>query len=377
MSEFADAMNKLMNCRRSITSKNKEIEKRREILETVSSTYVSKKKDEAKIEAIDSKIAQKVAGFETTIDYYKSEINNAESRLTADVSRIEEKYMKQIDIIRQKAEAEISKLQTTLDNERKKFHDKFETYRMYCQTAIQSTEQKRDLLTEPLEKKKELLQQTMEKTEEDDKILVRLKVELKQLLESEKELEEQYQTISKEDEMKQEQRRKQRLYEESIKLQEMRQQEAFQRQRELEVLMSQRAAEKAADEEKWERQRQERVLALEEEQRKEKQKEDTKKHRLRFQKEIFPLLSEKASRIFVFLKNSVDVELYNEAMKKETLESCEAFLLSHEDIFELITTFEMNEYPRLLRDVQDDYDNRTLWEQVRFIKQFHKKQLNL
>lgn len=351
MAEVLELTNKISTVKKAIKDKQKEVEKRREVIETVSSTYVSRKKDEAKIEAIDTKISQKVAGIDKTIDYYKKEIEQAERKFSDDS-----------ELLRKKLETEITKLE-----------NKFTAYRLYCQEAIRGQEEKRDLLTEPLEKKKELLEQTREKSEEDDKVLVRLKIEMKQLLDEEKELQERWSDACKEEEDKQERRRKQAQAEAEEKMNEIRRQEAYDRERQLEIVASQRAAEKAADEERWARQREERKQTYDKEKEKDKQKEEAKTYRHRFLTQFYPSLSEKAGKIYDFFKNSSDPEIYKEAMKKETLGECEDYLLEYEETYDLITDFETTRYSKLMKDLRDEFDNMSPWEQVRFIKQQEKK----
>ena len=351
MSAVIDSMFKQVAIQKSIETKRKEIEKRREVMETTSSTNVSRKKDEAKIEAIDSKISSKVNTIDKTIDYYKNEIEKSEKKFNND-----------IDNLRKKLETEIEKLES-----------KFTLYRSYCQDGIRREQEKKDLLTEPLEKKKELLQQIMEKSEEDDKVLVRLKVEMKQLQEEEKETQKRYLEECKLNEEKLERQRQTIIYENKLLMRQQELVEEAKRQKQFEELSSQRAAEKAADEERWARQKEERIKEASLEKEKNEQKEKRLAARNYFLTTIFPSLSDKAAKIYNFFKNSDDDVIYKEAIKMETVDECEKYLFSNEDTYDLITDFEEKKYPKISQESQDEYDNKTLWQKVKFLKQQNKK----
>lgn len=358
---------------KAIESKRKEIEKRREVLETTSSTNVSRKKDEAKIEAIDSKISFKVNTIDKTIDYYKNEIEKSEKKFNIDN-----------DILRKKIETEVEKLEKKFNDDKEivckkieidieRLENKFSTYRSYCLDALRREQEKKDLLTEPLEKKKELLQQIMEKSEEDDKVLVRLKVEMKQLQEEEKEAHKRYLEECKLDEEKLERQRQTMIYENKLLMRQQELVEEAKRQKQFEELSSQRAAEQAADEERWARQKEERIREASLEKEKNEQKEKRLAARKYFLTTIYPSLSDKAAKIYDFFKKSDDVVIYKEAMEMETVDECEKYLFSKEDTYDLITDFEEKKYPKISKESQDEYDNKTLSEKVKFLKQQNKK----
>ena len=102
-------------------------------------------------------------------------------------------------------------------------------------------------------------------------------------------------------------------------------------------------------------------------------KEKDRTARIRFNSKIYPSLDEKATAIYDFFKKSDDVEIYKEAMKKETVESCQEYLLEHQGTYDLVTTFESEKYPEMSSEAQTEYDNKTLWKQVSYIQQLDKK----
>lgn len=345
----ANSLNdKLCKLNRDIASKKKEIEKRREVIETVSSTYVSRKKDEAKLEAIDTKISSKTAIIDKTIDYYKTEIEKSERKLQDD-----------IEIIKKKADIEIEKLK-----------NKFESYRLYCLSSLQAAEEKRTVLTEPLEKKKEALEATMDKSEDDDKLLVRLKVELKQMVEDERETNELFMKTSKEES---ERRIRQAKAEERTALEEARVKEAIQRERELQYVMAERQQEKQKDEERWAQRRKQEEEDREKEKLLAVQREKEKTQKERFQSEIYPNLSDTAKEIFTFFKYHVDPHLVRKARNCSTVEECETYLVDYQDTVTVLENFKQEEYSSLSAEKQDQYDQlNSLDEQLRFIKKLNQ-----
>jgi chromosome segregation ATPase len=347
MSELLAVMNSIVSVEKAIETKKKEIEKRREVIETTNATNSSKKKDEAKIEAIDAKISSKVSSIDKTIDYYQNEIKLGEQKLSDE-----------IDLLRKKLDTEIQKLE-----------NKFSTYRQYCQEAIRSQNDKRDLLTEPLEKKKELLQQTMDKTEDDDKTLVRLKVELKQLEADAKDNQRRYQEECRLHEEKVERQRKQYVYEEQQRMADVQRQETYQRQKQLELLASQRAADQAADEAKWARQKEERKHQDHLETLRRQEKEQRLAARERFNSSIYPLLSDTADAIYSFYRKNGEDTIYKAAHEFDTVEDCETYLLSQKDTYDLVTQFMTSQYKKLSKKDQDAFDTKTFSDQVEFLTQ--------
>jgi len=373
MSAVIDSMFKQVAIQKSIETKRKEIEKRREVMETTSSTNVSRKKDEAKIEAIDSKISSKVNTIDKTIDYYKNEIEKSDKKFNNDIDNLRKKIETEVEKLEKKFNDDKEIVCKKLETEIEKLESKFTLYRSYCQDGIRREQEKKDLLTEPLEKKKELLQQIMEKSEEDDKVLVRLKVEMKQLQEEEKETQKRYLEECKLNEEKLERQRQTIIYENKLLMRQQELVEEAKRQKQFEELSSQRAAEKAADEERWARQKEERIKEASLEKEKNEQKEKRLAARNYFLTTIFPSLSDKAAKIYNFFKNSDDDVIYKEAIKMETVDECEKYLFSNEDTYDLITDFEEKKYPKISQESQDEYDNKTLWQKVKFLKQQNKK----
>jgi hypothetical protein len=377
MSEPQEKMMAVINTRKAIEAKEKEIAKRRVVIETISSTNLSKVKDDAKVEAIDSKITNKISSFDKTINYYRDEITKSEKKYSEELDALKSKLEKEEAILVKKFETQVETLTKKLENEKeilkdkletesRKLENKFNSYRDYCHKAMNFQDEKRDVATQPLEKKKELIQQTFEKTEDDDRVLVRLKVEKEQLLEAEQEYLRQFTEACRLEDEKNQRRREIAQREVLEKMAELKRQEEYQRQLEFERLQSERAAERQKDEERWAQQKEERIEG-------EKMKEKDKTVRIRFNSKIYPSLDEKATAIYDFFKKSDDVEIYKEAMKKETVESCQEYLLEHEDTYDLVTTFESEKYPEMTKEAQDDYDNKTLWKQVSYIQQLDKK----
>jgi hypothetical protein len=377
MSEVQEKMLAAINARKSIEAKEKEIEKRREVIETISSTNLSKVKDDAKVEAIDSKITNKISSFDKTINYYRDEIAKSEKKFNDDLFNLRTKIEQDESILVKKFETQVETLTKKLENEKellrgkleietRKLESKFTTYRDYCHKAMNFQDEKKDVATQPLEKKKELIQQTFEKTEDDDRVLVRLKIEKKQLEEAEKEYMKQFTEACRLEEQKNQRRREAAQRELLEQMAELKRQEEYQRQQEFERLQSEREAQRKKDEERWAQQKVETIEG-------EKMKEKDKTVRIRFNSKIYPSLDEKATAIYDFFKKSDDVEVYKEAMKKETVESCQEYLLEHQDTYDLVTTFESEKYPEMSSEAQTEYDNKTLWKQVSYIQQLDKK----
>jgi hypothetical protein len=388
MSEVVEKMNAIMNTKKALEAKEKEIEKRRIVIETTSSTNLSKIKDEAKVEVIDSKISNKISSFDKTINYYREEITKSEKKLNEDLETLKsktekqlstldttlyyeeealrKKYESQLDSLTKRIEKEKQSLKDKLETETRKLEGKFFTYRDYCHMSMKFQDEKKDVATQPLEKKKEFLQQTLEKTEDDDKILVRLKVEKQQLEEAEKEFTRQFTEACRLEEVKNQRRREAAQRENFEQMAELQRQEQYKRQQEYEMLQKEREAQRQKDEERWAQNKLERIEG-------EKMKEKDKTVRIRFNSKIYPSLDEKAIAIYDFFKKSDDVEVYKEAMKKETVESCQEYLLEHQDTYDLVTTFESEKYPEMSSEAQTEYDNKTLWKQVSYIQQLDKK----
>lgn len=323
-----------------IEKKKLEVDKRREVIATIANTYVAKKKDEAKLQVIDMKIQSKVQAFEQTISYYKSEIEKAEKKLQDD-----------IDVIKKKMEVEIEKLQ-----------NKFETYRAYCLTGIQTTSEKRDSLTEPLEKKKEILEASMVKEEDDDKVLVRLKIELGQLVDREKELEEALSKAMEEEQKARVAERNTMMLENAEKLRMAQAEEAEKARQQYALLKDQ---ERIAEEARWEKQKEQRKVEILREKELSEEKAMMRDARKKFTEEIYPSLSDKAVKIFNTFKESVDPEFtYKEAMKKQTVEECEEFLLRYEEMIDAV----LNHIENLSDDAQMTYSSLSIWEQYRRLR---------
>jgi hypothetical protein len=410
MSEVVEKMSAIMNTKKALEAKEREIEKRREVFQTTESTNLSKIKDEAKVDAIDHKITTKELSFEKTINYYRDEITKSEkkfnedletlkSKITSDIYKLEAKLQSEEDTLQKKFEAQLQHLKDKFQSEeeilRKKFENnvsaiknrtendkealrgkleietrskesRFNTYRDYCHKAMKFQDEKKDVATQPLEKRKELLQQTFEKTEDDDRVLVRLKIEKRQLEELEKELTRQFTEACRLEEQKNQRRREAAQREILEQMAELKRQEDYQRQQEFERLQSEREAQRQKDEERWAQQKVETIES-------EKMKEKDRTVRIRFNSKIYPSLDEKATAIYDFFKKSDDVEIYKEAMKKETVESCQEYLLEHQGTYDLVTTFESEKYPEMSSEAQTEYDNKTLWKQVSYIQQLDKK----
>jgi hypothetical protein len=340
LSTLLHITDKIIANEKSITKKRQEIEKRREVVETTSSTTLSQKRQEQKVSKIDDKIKKEVETVDKTIDYYKSEIDKAQKKMEAD-----------LQVTEQKATLEMEKIR-----------NKFENYRLYCQDFIQQHNTKRSTIITPLEKQKEVVLEMMEKSEEDDKVLVRLKVELKQLLDDQKELEDESKKLQ-----------------ESVALQQKREREEFRQQEEEKFRAIQREElerarvekeqrdelERQRKEEKWSAQKEQRVQELKEEKVKEETRHQDKTIIRRFQLEIYPKLSDKAVMIYNFLKDATDPHrTYKDAQKIETLEECEQFLLQYEDTFTKITSY----CNKLSEDGQLEFESLALSDQLRKIQ---------
>jgi len=359
MSNFNLITDKIIANEKSITKKRQEIEKRREVVETTSSTNLAKKKESHKIEKLDNKITAKSESFDQTITYYKTEIEKSEKKCDSDCSILSEKIEKEIDVIRQKAEAEICKIRNRYDIEKKKLEEKFYNYREYCLSAIQVAEEKKEKAVIPFERTKEVLQESLEKSEEDDKVLVRLKVELKQLLDDQKELDDEF-----------------KKHQESVALQQKKQREEFRQQEEEKFRAIQREElerarvekeqrdelERQRKEEKWSAQKEQRVQEIKEEKEKEVTKQQDKTTLRRFQLEIYPKLSDKAVMIYNFLKDATDPhKTYKDVHEFETVDETEEFLSKYEDTYTKITSY----CNKLSEEQQLEFESLSLSEQLR------------
>jgi hypothetical protein len=187
MSEPQEKMMAVITTRKAIEAKEREIEKRKKVIETISSTNRSKRKDDAKVEAIDSKITNTILSYEKTINYYRDEITKSEKKFNEDLRNLRAKIELEESILQKKFEIQKGLLKNKYEFECQKLELRFYSYRDYCHEAMKFQDEKKDLETQPLEKKKESLQKTLEKTEDDDRVLVRLKIEKRQLQELENE----------------------------------------------------------------------------------------------------------------------------------------------------------------------------------------------
>lgn len=339
-------MDRMEKTRKTITEKKKEISKRREVLETLASTSAAKKKEEGRIQLLDVKIEQKTAKHEKTIQYYRTEIETA----------------------RKRSEDEIAVLEAKFEAAKKKVEDKFSTYQLYCQQAIQHEEEKMGVSTQPLEVQKEMLEQSLKRTEEDDKTLVRLKVELDQL---EKRLEEEQTNWTQECKIEKEQSQKR--------------QEEFMRQ-EMERLQMMQAIEtekakaeldyKKAMEKKEEQERKQRyadTLKKEEEAQRAKMEEKTLAltTRQRFMTDFYPKLSPEATAIYKTLKDmeaGLPTPLYKDAHIQDTLEDCEQFLLGFSKDFKELEAFEQGGLKRWTFAERDVYETLGFYDRLKVMK---------
>jgi len=357
----------LRKIRKDIEDLKFKIEKRRETLETKGSTVIARKKEQARLEGIDEQIVSKTAAIDKTIDYYKMEIQTAERKLEDEKSTVEKKLEGELETLQLKYEAEKKKLEDKYEVQKKKLDDKFSTYRIYCMTQVSSQEQKRAVITEPLEKKKETLQQLLDKTEDDDSYLVGYKIDLRRLEAEEKKAVESLQNEIRYDEEKREKRRRQAELDAKLELERHQQLEREKALKERELVNQQKQQEKAADEERWLRQKEERKKQLEEEEFKQRQKETATNLYQTFIKTFYPLLKEKSKAIYKFLKEDVEA-LHKEVWTKETLEDCEKFLSQFEEDYDTIKDFEENKLQSLSSEQQLSFSNKSIQQQIKFIK---------
>lgn len=138
-------LTKASSLQSEITKKEKEIEKRKELAEQMSQSESLKQKNQLKENKIDAKIQKEQTTLESRRDYFHREIKAA-----------------------------YDKMEKTIQDAK----DSFENYRTYCLGQIESLEKKTNANIELLEQSKE-----SSSSVNDDKILKRLEIELKQLKE--------------------------------------------------------------------------------------------------------------------------------------------------------------------------------------------------
>ena len=204
-----------------IESKMKEIEKRREVVFAKSNNSLAKKIASAQLESVDTKIKTKTEKVDEQIQYFQKELQRAEHQRDFDIQGIQ---------------------------------TKFEKYREYCQQSIMRLETTRDTKTADLEKKKELIEAKLEKDEEDDAILIKLKVELRQLREQKEELNQKF--LKQQEEEREALRQQQEAYraEEERKFQE---EERIRKEEVWKAYLERKAQEEEYERKKDERRRQE------------------------------------------------------------------------------------------------------------------------
>lgn len=339
-------MDRMTKTRKSIDDKKNEIEKRREVVQTMASTSSAKKKEEGRIQLLDVKIEQKTAKHEKTIQYYRTEIETA----------------------RKRAEDEIAVLEAKFEAAKKKVEDKFSTYQLYCQQAIQHEEEKMGVSTQPLEVQKEMLEQSLKKTEEDDKTLVRLKIELDQL---EKRLEEEqknYEVISLAENHQRSKRQEEMVRMEMEKLQQI---QAMENEKAMAELNYRKAMEKKEEQERKERYAE--MLKKEEAVQKAKmeEKKESLNNRQRFIKDFYPNLSPEATANYITLKDieaGLPSALYKDAHVQDTLEDCEQFLLGFSKDLSEMRAFEQGGLKRWTVAERDVYETLGFYDRLKIMR---------
>lgn len=342
MESYFQSAERITKLEKLLKEKELEITKRREVLETLNSTLLAKKKEESKVDAIDQKLSQKTASFDKTITYYRTEIEKSQK----------------------KADFEIEALEAKFELAKKKIEEKCTQYRDYCLKAISLEEEKKDLVTKPLEKKKEELESSSSKSEDDDKILVRLKIEEQQLREK-KHLEEQL-FFRYEREMNEQKEKQRRLaQQQALELLRQSEREALELAKQEAILRRQEIEREEQEHKEKNRQRMEEQRRQEKHQ--EKERLQRREHRNHFLKQIYPSLSADATLIYQYLKSNETGPdyLYKEAETKETLESCEAFLLQYQKEYQSVLQFEQNDYLLLTQKERDVYDELNFLEKVK------------
>jgi hypothetical protein len=141
-----------------VNDKENDIKNRREVLQTKLLSDTNAKKLQEKIGKVNEKVESLDSKEEKQREYYRNEIKLSQQKMDSE-----------IDIIRQKADLQIKKLE-----------DKFEAYRIYCQQQISQCEINIEKKKGMLESKKEKI--NLESLDEDnDVVITKMKAELKDL----------------------------------------------------------------------------------------------------------------------------------------------------------------------------------------------------
>lgn len=181
----------------------RDIEKRREVLQTTAQSETEKKKMNVKTSAIDIKLNATESAVFRQITYFESEKQKAIEKFQREDSNADAEYERVVRNAEEKRQ-----------KEKQKNKDKSESYISYCESQLESLKMKEETIKQTLEQKKALLDTKPEVDEEADKVLVRLKTELKQAEDQETENRNAYYELrDKEYKMKRQQAEEENLLE--------------------------------------------------------------------------------------------------------------------------------------------------------------------
>ncbi len=178
--KLAEEIGKLKN---KILLKNSEIEKRKEILSTYIDSDTNKDKTNNKVEKIYSKILDLSGNCVNSINYYKEQITKAEEIYDRENTKLEMKRDKAIEKAKAVYEEAVKNAETSYEINQRYLQDKKDSNVKAYETNIIRISEKIFEKSSTLIEKTNIISNAKPIDENGDKLLIKLKFELKQLQE--------------------------------------------------------------------------------------------------------------------------------------------------------------------------------------------------